>query len=145
MVVGIYMTSFSSTTVHSSHHKSKPSIRNISLIYGYCHSCLKSKSRGHSAEGASNTPQRIFFSFFLVGQLQCHSCSTRLLHAEQLTEEDFPLSLYVAVWRCSYNSSQSRGWGSAIGIVCRTSSSNCRALCRWISIQQGVSLMLWRG
>lgn len=41
--------------------------------------------------------------------------------------------------------SQSRGWGSAIGMVWRTSSRSCRALCRWISIQQGVSLMLWRG
>lgn len=40
---------------------------------------------------------------------------------------------------------QSSGCGSAMGMVCRTSSSNCRALCRWISIQQGVSLMLWRG
>lgn len=40
---------------------------------------------------------------------------------------------------------QSSGCGSAMGIVCSTSSSNCRALCRWISIQQGVSLMLWRG
>lgn len=40
---------------------------------------------------------------------------------------------------------QSRGWGSAMGMVWRTSSSSCRARCRWISIQHGVSLMLWRG
>lgn len=40
---------------------------------------------------------------------------------------------------------QSRGWGSAMGMVCRTSSSSCRARCKWISIQQGVSLMLCRG
>lgn len=40
---------------------------------------------------------------------------------------------------------QSRGCGSAMGMVCRTSSSSCSARCRWISIQQGVSLMLCRG
>lgn len=38
---------------------------------------------------------------------------------------------------------QSRGCGSAMDIVWRTSSSNWRALWVWISIQQVVSLMPW--
>lgn len=85
-------------------------------------------------KGASNTPVSIFSSAAPLTS----PCKT--VHRGRLSIATVCRSVMLQLWR-----SQSRGCGSAIGIVCRTSSSNCRALCRWISIQQGVSLMLWRG
>lgn len=58
------------------------------------------------------------------------------------------LSSSLFLWQDLYilqSVGQLAGPGSARGMVCRTSSSSCRARCRWTSTQHGVCLMVCRG
>lgn len=101
---------FSWYWVHSSHHKSKPFIRNIekyifnTWLWLILLLLKKVTVGGCSAHGASNAPQSCcLFVFFFCGTASVSQLFLHWpLHAEQLTEEDFPLPLYDAVWRCSY-------------------------------------------
>lgn len=87
---------------------------------------------GEGGQGVSGARRCLLIVWYSQSQL-----SGFLLRPQQPTEKQHP-----GPFR---EKPQSSGCGSAMGMVCRTSSSNCSALCRWISIQQGVSLMLCRG